>query len=316
VRRRLAVKSCVAGLAFALAPAALAQPADPAPLTFAAKVQPYIACLNRHSERAFASRARYLSWSAKAGPTGREKIVYGVYTLYEPADCIRGVEEANKMEPHDAPLEKAGSAFAEALFDLVAAVRQANDYYEPGDYKDDKMAKGRTLHPKLMAAWDRFAAADAELRPVIESINDRIQLESLDAIERQEGRKTRYFVLSVMIRAKAALRAERTGQTGGFDIAQAVQALEALDASISDLETYGLAHPGEKAGSIFVSAARSFLKSGKELMRRVRDKTPYSAGEKMMLSGQGSSWMVEGSPGALTYNYNQLIERFNSSPRI
>jgi hypothetical protein len=316
VRLRLAAKIYTAGLALGLVPAPLAQAADPAQPTLAAKVQPYIACLNRHSERAFASRARYLSWSAKTGPTGKEKIVYGVYTLYDPADCSRGIEEANKMEPHDAPLEKAGAAFAASLFDLLAVVREANDYYEPGDYKDDKMARGKTLHPKLMAAWDRFAAADADLRPVIERINDQIQLETLDAIEKQEGRKTGYLTLAVMIKAKAVLRAERTGPADGFEIRQAAQALEALDASIKDLETYGLAHPGDKAGSIFLSAARSFLKSGKELMRRVRDKVPYSSGEKMLLSGLGSAWMVEGSPGALTHNYNQLVERFNLSPRI
>jgi hypothetical protein len=315
VRWRFAATIYAAGLALGPGPVPLAQAANPAPPTLAAKVRPYIACLNSHSERAFASRDRYLSWSAKTGPTGKEKIVYGVYTLYDPADCIRGIEEANKTEPRDAALEKAGSAFGEALFALVDAVRQADNYYEAGDYKDDKMAKGKALHPKLMAAYDRFAAADAELRPVIEKINDRIQLENLEAIEKQEGRKTGYFVLSVMIRAKAVLRAERAGPADRFDVAQAVQALEALDTSIQDLETYGLAHPNEKAGSIFVSAARSFLKSGKELMRRVRDKVPYSSGEKMLLGGQGS-WMVEGSPGALTYNYNQLIDRFNSSPRI
>jgi hypothetical protein len=312
----VAAKIFAAGLALVLVPAPLAQAADPAPPSRAAKVQPYIACLNRHSERAFASRARYLSWSAKTGPTGKEKIVYGLYSLYDPDDCSRGIEAANKMEPHDVPLEKAGSAFAEALFDLVAAVRQANDYYEPGDYKDDKMAKGRALHPKLMAAWDRFAVADAELRPVIERINDLIQLENLDAIEKREGHKTSYFVLNLMIKAKAVLRAERSGAADGFEIRQAVQALDALDVSIQDLETYGLAHSSEKAGSIFLSAARSFLKSGKELMRRVRDKVPYSQGERMLLGSQGSSWMVEGSPGALTHNYNQLVERFNSSPRI
>jgi hypothetical protein len=34
---------------------------------------------------------------------------------------MRSIEEANKMEPRDAALEKAGPAFAEVLFDLVAA---------------------------------------------------------------------------------------------------------------------------------------------------------------------------------------------------
>jgi hypothetical protein len=278
-------------------------------------VQPYIACLNRHSGRAFESRARYLSWSAKTGPTGKEKIVYGVYTLYDPADCNLAIDKANDIEPHDAALEKAGVDFATSLVNLVPALKEANDYYEQGDYKDDKMAKGKLLHPKLMAAWDSFAAADTQLRAMVERINDQIQLETLARVETQEGRKTRYYVLALMIKAKAVQRAERGDPAKDFDISQAVQALEALEASIKDLEAYGDENPGEKAGSIFLSAARSFMKSGKDLMRRVRDKVPYSSGEKMLLGGQGS-WMVEGSPAALTRNYNQLVERFNSSPRI
>ena len=51
-------------------------------------------------------------------------------------------------------------------------------------------------------------------------------------------------------------------------------------------------------------------------MRRVRDKTPYSAGERMNLSNSLSGWMVEGSPPALIHNYNQLVERFNAGPGI
>lgn len=51
-------------------------------------------------------------------------------------------------------------------------------------------------------------------------------------------------------------------------------------------------------------------------MRRVRDRTPYSAGERMNLSNSLSAWMVEGSPGALVHNYNGLVERFNSGPHI
>ena len=117
-----------------------------------------------------------------------------------------------------------------------------------------------------------------------------------------------------MIKAKALLRIEGNGET--LDIAKATQALDALEATIKALEAYGDSHPGNKVGSIFISAARSFLKSGKDLMRRKRDKTRYNAGEKSILRNPLSAWMVEGSPAALTYNYNQLIERFNSSPRI
>jgi len=283
--------------------------------TLADKVQPYIACLNRHSERAFDSRARYLSWSAKSGPTGREKIVYGVYTLYDPDGCSRAVSEASKAAPHVASLEEAGTAYVTALLILVPLVKEANDYYELGNYKDDKMAKGKAIHPKLMAAWESFADADSQLRAMVESINEQVQLQNLVALESKEGRKTAYYTLALMIKAKAVLRFEGAGQPGKFDVNDAAKALDGLERSIKDLESYSDEHPSEKAGSIFLSSARSFLKTGKELMRRARDGVPYSAGEKMLLGGQGA-WMVEGSPGALVYHYNQLIERFNSGARI
>jgi hypothetical protein len=284
--------------------------------SFAKKVQPYIGCLNRLTERAIQSRSRYLSWADKSGPTGREKIVYGLYTLYDPADCARGIPAANELEPHDAALEEAGAAFMSSLMALTPLVKEAADYYEQGDYKDDKMAKGRQLHPRLMAAWDSFLAANGRLRDAVERINEQVQLEALARIEKTEGRNTRYFALALMIKAKALLRAEGDGDAGAFDLARVTQALEGYEAAVKDIEAHGGGNPGEKAGSIFVSAARSFLKTGKELMRRVRDKTPYSAGERMNLSNSLSGWMVEGSPPALIHNYNQLVERFNAGPGI
>jgi len=50
-------------------------------------------------------------------------------------------------------------------------------------------------------------------------------------------------------------------------------------------------------------------------MRRIRDKTPYSQGDRMMLSG-GGGWMVEGSPPRLLRDYNQLIESYNRGGNI
>ncbi|MGZ5829971.1 MAG: DUF3829 domain-containing protein, partial [Xanthobacteraceae bacterium] len=65
-----------------------------------------------------------------------------------------------------------------------------------------------------------------------------------------------------------------------------------------------------KIGSMFISNAKSFLTTAKQLMRRIRDKTPYSQGDKMMLDA-GSGWMVDGSPPRLLRDYNQLVESYN-----
>jgi hypothetical protein len=50
-------------------------------------------------------------------------------------------------------------------------------------------------------------------------------------------------------------------------------------------------------------------------MRRIRDRVPYSSGDKMMLNA-GSGWMVEGSPQRLLRDYNQLVDAYNSGARI
>ena len=70
-----------------------------------------------------------------------------------------------------------------------------------------------------------------------------------------------------------------------------------------------------KIGSFFISNAKSFLTSAKQLMRRIRDKVPYSQGDKMML-GSGGGWMVEGSPQRLMRDYNQLVESYNRGGRV
>jgi hypothetical protein len=94
-------------------------------------------------------------------------------------------------------------------------------------------------------------------------------------------------------------------------ITQAVNDYEALVKSTEKLAADGDA----KIGSFFVSNAKSFLTSAKQLMRRIRDKVPYSQGDKMMLSS-GGGWMVEGSPQRLMRDYNQLVESYNRGGRV
>ena len=74
------------------------------------KINAYVGCINRLSERSYDSRRRYFEWVGKTGPTGKERIVYGTYTIYAPADCAKGVDAANAAEPHDPALEAAVSA--------------------------------------------------------------------------------------------------------------------------------------------------------------------------------------------------------------
>src|SRR5258708_18878739 len=301
--------ACVAGALFTLADADDASAQTPQP---SAKLNAYVGCINRLSERAYDSRKRYFSWAGKNGPTGKERIIYGTYTIYDTSDCKKNVEKANALEPRDAALEAAASAYVEAVSKLEPMLKEADDYYTQENYKDDRMAKGQALHPLLVAAWDAFASADKALRGGVETINDKRAIEKLAEIERSEGRKARYHVEALIIQTKRVLRAQDTATP---DVAKITEALSEYETTVKAAEQLSGTDSGMKIGSMFIDNAKSFLTTGKQLMRRIRDHVPYSTGDKMMLSA-GSGWMVEGSPPRLLRDYNQLIEAYNRGARI
>jgi len=271
------------------------------------KLNAYVGCINRLSSRAYDSQSRYFSWAPKSGPTGKERIIYGLYTIYDTADCQKNVEAANALEPRDAALEAAASAYVGAVTTLGPLLKEADDYYTQENYKDDKMAKGRALHPKLVAAWDAFTAADKNLRAGVDAINDKRKLEALKEIEAKEGKTTRYYVEAIMIDAKRVLRLQDTEKP---DIEAITKAVSDYEASVKSFEEANAAD-GSKVSSLFTSNAKSVLVTGKQLMRRIRDKVPYTSGQKMMMQ-PGSGWMVEGSPARLLRDYNQLVDSYNS----
>ncbi|MFN3745328.1 MAG: YiiG family protein [Hyphomicrobiaceae bacterium] len=277
------------------------------------KLNAYIGCINRLSERSYASRQRYFSWVGKNGPTGKERIIYGLYTIYDTSGCKRNVEKANALEPRDAELETAASNYAEAVGLLEGLLKEADDYYTQQNYKDDKMAKGRALHPRLVAAWDAFAQADQRLRAGIDELQDAMAAQRIAEIERTEGIKDRYHVEAVMLSAKRLMRAQTASPPDSKAIAKALEDYEAI---LKATEAYAEANKDAKIGSSFISTAKSFLTTAKQLMRRVRDKVPYSQGEKMLLDTGGGAWMVEGSPARLTRDYNQLVGSYNRGARF
>jgi hypothetical protein len=308
----------IAAMVLSLEPAAAEQTppmseASASSAQLAQKLNAYVGCVNRLSGRSFEARDRYFSWVGKNGPTGKERIVYGTYTIQDPSDCKTNVAAANAMEPHDADLEAAANAYVAAVTALEPLLKEADDYYTQENYKDDNMAKGKALHPRLVAAWDAFAGADRALRADVDAINDKRAVERLAAIEASEGRKAHYYVEALMVQAKRVLRAEEADKP---DLDAITQSLNEYEGTVKATEEASGKDGDVKLGSIFIGNAKSFLTTAKQLMRRVRDKVPYSSGEKMMMANAGASWMVEGSPARLTRDYNQLVDSYNRGTRI
>ncbi|HRQ26046.1 YiiG family protein [Hyphomicrobium sp.] len=277
------------------------------------KLNAYVGCLNRLSERAYLARERYFSWVGKKGPTGKERIIYGTYTIYDTSECKSEVEIANMLDPRNGELEHAASAYVDAVVALEPLLKEADDYYSQEDYKDDKMAKGKALHPKLVAAWTSFANADTTLRSSIDVLQDMLAVEEIVNIESTEGRKARYHIQALMMHAKRLVRVQNTDKP---DLKKITETLGEYEAMTTATETYANENKDDKIGSSFINSAKTFLITSKQLMRRVRDKVPYSTGEEMILNSGGGAWMVEGSPGRLMHDYNQLVDSYNRGARF
>ncbi|RTL73215.1 MAG: DUF3829 domain-containing protein [Hyphomicrobiales bacterium] len=283
--------------------------AQPSALT--QKMNAAVGCINRLSGRAHESKSRYFSWVTGNGPpTGKERVIYGTYTVYDTAECKRTVEQANALEPHEPDLEAAAATFVTAITALEPLLKETDEYYTQENYKDDKMAKGRALHPRLVAAWKAFEAADHRLRVDLDVLQDRQAVERLAEIEKSEGRSARYHVEALMMRAK---RVQNAGNTSAPEVPKLIDLIAEYETIVKASEEF--AGKGGQIGSSFVSASKAYLVTAKQLMRRLRDKVPYSQGEKMMM-GSGGAWMIEGSPARLTRDYNQLVESYNRGAKF
>ncbi|WP_117042513.1 DUF3829 domain-containing protein, partial [Klebsiella pneumoniae] len=60
----------------------------------------------------------------------------------------------------------------------------------------------------------------------------------------------------------------------------------------------------------FIEAAEKYLLDAKTRVRRVRDNTPLTSGEAMLMDG--APQMVDGSFEHLMASYNQLVRWFNT----
>jgi hypothetical protein len=139
-----------------------------------------------------------------------------------------------------------------------------------------------------------------------------VQAARLAAIEKKEGRSFSFFHMALMAQAKGLVNV-LTEES--FDVAVAQTKLSAFEALADESIAYAQANKNTDSGSsihwsFFQSAIENYRKASKERFRRVRDKVPYSNGDKLTFKSN-AGWMVEGSPDKLIRVYNELVEASN-----
>ena len=257
------------------------------------KFNAYVGFMNR-TLRAVQSIDRYKSWvNMKTGPTGRESIVYGLYSVYDTTREAAAATDALTQQPLLPELDGAMRDYIAANAALAPILNEANAYYERADYKADKMAEGKTLHVKIVAAAEPFLAARARLDKVFTEEKAKVDLRRLAAIEKQEGRKADWHVANVMIRARRLMDLLPSGDKPVVDMVAFNAAMTDYAAAVKDMDTYGAANPN--SFFVFESQPRSLLSK----LRDFQEKLDRAKGDARRGGGSDLTWIVN--------DYNTMV---------
>lgn len=280
---------------------ALAQTSSETDVSDAAigKMNAYVEFLNR-SLRASESLQRYDSWvDMKKGPTGKEKVVYGLYSLYDVRDEIAAVEEAAKAEPKMADLDAAMVAYVDVYQTLAPVIEKANKYYERLDYKSDKMEGAKAFHKQIAelapSYEERRKAADLALRR--EKV--KIDLASLETLEKSEGRKSRWHVRNVMIRAEAVMDLMPDNDRPVVDMPVFRTALDGYAGAVRAFDDYALEHPD--SFHVFESSPASLLSK----LRDFDEALQKAKGDARKGAGRDMDWIIN--------DYNMMVSTSQSA---
>ena len=293
------------------------------------KLDPYITCLNTLSSPVHATRSRYFSWvNPKTGPTGQERNVLGLFDLPNESaqKCTAGLAKAKALPPKDPKLEAAGDEFAKTVIELDSLIDEVFTYYENKNFKDDKFAKGKAIHPKLMAAFTNFSKADNGLHSTLDGITKPLAQRALARIEREEGRKFRYHRKHVLLTGRELVEAgDPVGEDDFVDFALYTASFGEFDKALTELQGYGLLHKSDLDNQKstpswplaksnfdqFGRAAEDYRKKAREYLRCLRDAPAKAKTANGKVDPDKIGPCSDGRPRDVVQKYNDFIHTSN-----
>lgn len=274
------------------------------------KLGEYLTCINSLAERVYSSRDRYLSWIAdpKVGPTGKESNIYGLYTI-SPEACQKSIAKARMMQPAIADLDAAASKMDKAISELTPLIKAADNYYEQENYKDDHMAKGKEMHPALMAAFKAYEEAYEPFHTLFTQQNDALGDRHYAKMAKDPEQRLAYLEATMMRDAKKLVKMAKIDTLQELNASAYESGIKALETDIETLEKEATEKGQASKASLLLSNAKSYLKASKDLLRRSRDHKDFN---KEFFS-KNNPELVEGHPEQIIKKYNSLIDTSNRS---
>jgi len=310
----VAAFSAVEGSSSIATPGAALDPAGAADTALFGRLEAYVnGCINRLDDRILSSRARYRSWvDDEEGPKVGGRHVYGLYTFYDPSDCAEQARAVAALTPRRPAMDQAGQAYVSAVTDLHAIVEEAERYYDRSDYQDDDMARGQELHGPLLNGFNRFIVARETLIAEVDTAFEEALSKAEEALD--PGDTKGRLIYDTMRSAQEIARTANVHwrEVDAIDHDTFFGKAQGYQRQVDELAT----QVGEDERDLqrYVQASQAFAQAAKELARRVERGGGWSRGDRMMLRGVGSHWMVDGSPGAALAKYGDVVDASPSPP--
>jgi Protein of unknown function (DUF3829) len=276
------------------------------------KLTAYVELGNRFFDRVYSSRRRYLSWvkDPQAGPTCKERHLYGLYTIKKTGKAAEKLQKANEMKPSLKKLEGAATKVLVALDKLDPMLQTAKRYYSQKDYKDDKCKKAQQMHPKLMGLFKEFEANEKIFSAIVSKTSQDLHQRLLGRIEKKHGKDhQRYYHKKVALDARSLLKFLTEGKSKE-EAPAATKAIASFDKFVQEMDTNAKKGKEPSGYSSFRKSANSFVKACKERGRRIKSGKAYSKWNQNRIN-DGSGWMIKGSYAKVIKAFNSLIDTSN-----
>jgi Protein of unknown function (DUF3829) len=234
--------------------------------------------------RAWTNVLRYMSsFNFRTGPTGNERSVYELIGLdaERVAAAAKLARELAKADPPIPEVDRAAEAFASAVERMPAIFNEAAAYYgSSGLYKADRLARGKILHPAIMAAIEPYLQTH---RPFLFQVNQArraLNRQEFAMLERRGDIGLRWHMRRLLETGFDAAVHIPTGPRGNVDIAAFERATGAFGEQVMAFQTYRESEQGKQAtegvSSIDLDRPEGYLRDLRRLAEayRMRDRVP------------------------------------------
>ena len=287
----------------------------PEDAAMAAKLDAFSFCVGGHESRVRSGKLGYLAKFKdphKPPRCGRWGPPTYIPTA-DPARCIKKLNKIKTAEPRLPELEATIKPYSTSLQELFSLTTKLYRYYSQKDYKDDKCARARAWHPKILATLKVYEPTNTRLQKLLIPARTALWKKRMKAAEERHGKGPRSHIFKLLLSTQAMIQVMRQqAPLEAPEVDKIKGALESFKADVETMEQMAVKykdtvngwHPILK-GSWVYSAVQQLQQAAKEFLRkRATGKRRFSRRDRQYIR-QGST--IEGSFNKVYYYWNSLL---------